>query len=224
MKNSGNLQKQPNLDSILNNIIRTLRNLTNYADYLDELKTAYHQQDQDALNQIFGKLDVKLTKVRKARSITTARDQNTWGDPEAHFQAVQREKVSDLEVEFSDNLGLFQLASLFQYQPVMAKKFSKMVQNRRDIRQMANDYPKSNKNNYYPKEAYDLAIARKKRFDLTMEFYDLIKLYDIAEAAEYTEGIKLVSKRLQKIAPLINPLNDIASAKLEKSSISFVKK
>ena len=107
MKNSGNLQKHPNLDSILNNIMRTLRNLPNYADYLDELKTAYHQQDQDALNQIFGKLDVKLTKVRKARSITTARDQNTWGDPEAHFQAVQREKVSDLEVEFSDNLGLF---------------------------------------------------------------------------------------------------------------------
>lgn len=224
MKNSGNLQKRPNLDSILNNIIRTLRNLPNYADYLNELKIAFNQQNQDALNQIFDKIDVELTKIRKGHSITIERSKNTWDNPDTHFQAVQREKVSDLEMEFADNLALFQLASLFQYQPVMAKKFSKMVQNRRDIRQMANDYPKSNKNNYYPKEAYDLAIESKKRFDLTMEFYDLIKLYGIAEAAEYTEGIKLVSKRLQKIATLINPLNDIASAKLEKSSISFVKK
>ena len=175
-----------------------IRNLPNYNTYSIELMNAVVKQDQNTINQIFNKIDEELRKIRKEKSITFERSQKMWNDPESHFRAVQLEKVTDLKMEFDDNLGLFQLANLVQYKPVMTITFTKMLKNLSDIRLRRTARSEKMWNN---PESHFKAIEAEKQADLENEITDLMSLYNIAQSANYTKGIELITNRLNKIAP-----------------------
>lgn len=174
-----------------------IRNLPNYNTYSIELMNAVDKQDQNTINQIFNKIDEELRKIRKEKSIPFERYRKMWDHPESYFRAVQLEEVTDLKMEFDDNLGLFQLANLVQYEPVMTITFIKMLKNLSDIRlrtarseKMGNDL-----------ESHFRAVEAAEQADLENEITDLMSLYNIAQSANYTKGIELITNRLNKIAP-----------------------
>ena len=178
-----------------------IRNLPNYNTYSIELMNAVIKQDQNTINQIFNKIDEELRKIRKEKSITFERSQKMWNDPESHFRAVQLEKVTDLKMEFDDNLGLFQLANLVQYGPVMTITFTKMLKNLSDIRLRTNIRTARSEKMWNNPESHFKAVEAEKQADLENEITDLMSLYNIAQSANYTKGIELITNRLNKIAP-----------------------
>ena len=178
-----------------------IRNLPNYNTYSIELMNAVVKQDQNTINQIFNKTDEELRKIRKEKSITFERSQKMWNDPESHFRAVQLEEVTDLKMEFDDNLGLFQLANLVQYEPVMTITFTKMLKNLSDIRLRTNIRTARNEKMWNNPESHFKAVEAEKQADLENEITDLMSLYNIAQSANYTKGIELITNRLNKIAP-----------------------
>ena len=178
-----------------------MRNLPNYNTYSIELMNAVVKQDQNTINQIFNKIDEELRKIRKEKSITFERSQKMWNDPESHFRAVQLEEVTDLKMEFDDNLGLFQLANLVQYEPVMTITFTKMLKNLSDIRLRTNIRTARNEKMWNNPESHFKAVEAEKQADLENEITDLMSLYNIAQSANYTKGIELITNRLNKIAP-----------------------
>lgn len=178
-----------------------IRNLPNYNTYSIELMNAVVKQDQNTINQIFNKIDEELRKIRKEKSITFERSQKMWDDPESHFRAVQLEEVTDLKIEFDDNLGLFQLANLVQYEPVMTITFTKMLKNLSDIRLRTNIRTARSEKMWNDSESHFKAVEAEKQADLENEITDLMSLYNIAQSANYTKGIELITNRLNKIAP-----------------------
>lgn len=178
-----------------------IRNLPNYNTYSIELMNAVVKQDQNTINQIFNKIDEELRKIRKEKSITFERSQKMWNDPESHFRAVQLEEVTDLKMEFDDNLGLFQLANLVQYEPVMTITFTKMLKNLSDIRLRTNIRTVLSEKMWNNPESHFKAVEAEKQADLENEITDLMSLYNIAQSANYTKGIELITNRLNKIAP-----------------------
>lgn len=178
-----------------------IRNLPNYNTYSIELMNAVVKQDQNTINQIFNKIDEELRKIRKEKSITFERSQKMWNDPESHFRAVQLEEVADLKMEFDDNLGLFQLANLVQYEPVMTITFTKMLKNLSDIRLRTNIRTARSEKMWNNPESHFKAVEAEKQADLENEITDLMSLYNIAQSANYTKGIELITNRLNKIAP-----------------------
>lgn len=183
-----------------------IRNLPNYNTYSIELMNAVVKQDQNTINQIFNKIDEELRKIRKEKSITFERSQKMWNDPESHFGAVQLEEVTDLKMEFDDNLGLFQLANLVQYEPVMTITFTKMLKNLSDIRLSdirlrTNIRTARSEKMWNNPESHFKAVESEKQADLENEITDLMSLYNIAQSANYTKGIELITNRLNKIAP-----------------------
>lgn len=178
-----------------------IRNLPNYNTYSIELMNAVVKQDQNTINQIFNKIDEELRKIRKEKSITFERSQKMWNDPESHFRAVQLEEVKDLKMEFDDNLGLFQLANLVQYEPVMTITFTKMLKNLSDIRLRTNIRTARSEKMWNDSESHFKAVEAEKQADLENEITDLMSLYNIAQSANYTKGIELITNRLNKIAP-----------------------
>lgn len=178
-----------------------IRNLPNYNTYSIELMNAVIKQDQNTINQIFNKIDEELRKIRKEKSITFERSQKMWNDPESHFKAVQLEEVTNLKMEFDDNLGLFQLANLVQYGPVMTITFTKMLKNLSDIRLRTNIRTARSEKMWNNPESHFKAVEAEKQADLENEITDLMSLYNIAQSANYTKGIELITNRLNKIAP-----------------------
>lgn len=178
-----------------------IRNLPNYNTYSIELMNAVVKQDQNTINQIFNKIDEELRKIRKEKSITFERSQKMWNDPESHFRALQLEEVTDLKMEFDDNLGLFQLANLAQYEPVMTITFTKMLKNLSDIRLRTNIRTARSEKMWNNPESHFKAVGAEKQADLENEITDLMSLYNIAQSANYTKGIELITNRLNKIAP-----------------------
>lgn len=178
-----------------------IRNLPNYNTYSIELMNAVVKQDQNTINQIFNKIDEELRKIRKEKSITFERSQKMWNDPESHFRAVQLEEVTNLKMEFDDNLGLFQLANLVQYGPVMTITFTKMLKNLSDIRLRTNIRTARSEKMWNNPESHFKAVEAEKQADLENEITDLMSLYNIAQSANYTKGIELITNRLNKIAP-----------------------
>lgn len=178
-----------------------IRNLPNYNTYSIELMNAVVKQDQNTINQIFNKIDEELRKIRKEKSISFERSQKMWNDPESHFRAVQLEEVTDLKMEFDDNLGLFQLANLVQYEPVMTITFTKMLKNLSDIRLRTNIRTARSEKMWNNPESHFKAVEAEKQADLENEITDLMSLYNIAQSANYTKGIELITNRLNKIAP-----------------------
>lgn len=178
-----------------------IRNLPNYNTYSIELMNAVVKEDQNTINQIFNKIDEELRKIRKEKSITFERSQKMWNDPESHFRAVQLEEVTDLKMEFDDNLGLFQLANLVQYEPVMTITFTKMLKNLSDIRLRTNIRTALSEKMWNNPESHFKAVEAEKQADLENEITDLMSLYNIAQSANYTKGIELITNRLNKIAP-----------------------
>ncbi len=178
-----------------------IRNLPNYNTYSIELMNAVVKQDQNTINQIFNKIDEELRKIRKEKSISFERSQKMWNDPESHFRAVQLEEVTDLKMEFDDNLGLFQLANLVQYEPVMTITFTKMLKNLSDIRLRTNIRTALSEKMWNDPESHFKAVEAEKQADLENEITDLMSLYNIAQSANYTKGIELITNRLNKIAP-----------------------
>lgn len=178
-----------------------IRNLPNYNTYSIELMNAVVKQDQNTINQIFNKIDEELRKIRKEKSITFERSQKMWDDSESHFRAVQLEEVTDLKMEFDDNLGLFQLANLVQYEPVMTITFTKMLKNLSDIRLRTNIRTARSEKTWNDSESHFKAVEAEKQADLENEITDLMSLYNIAQSANYTKGIELITNRLNKIAP-----------------------
>lgn len=178
-----------------------IRNLPNYNTYSIELMNAVVKQDQNTINQIFNKIDEELRKIRKEKSITFERSQKMLDDPESHFRAVQLEEVTDLKMEFDDNLGLFQLANLVQYEPVMTTTFTKMLKNLSDIRLKTNIRTARSEKMWNDSESHFKAVEAEKQADLENEITDLMSLYNIAQSANYTKGIELITNRLNKIAP-----------------------
>ena len=178
-----------------------IRNLPNYNTYSIELMNAVVKQDQNTINQIFIKIDGELRKIRKEKSITFERSQKMWNDPESHFRAVQLEEVTDLKMEFDDNLGLFQLANLVQYKPFMTITFTKMLKNLSDIRLRTNIRTARSEKTWNDSESHFKAVEAEKQADLENEITDLMSLYNIAQSANYTKGIELITNRLNKIAP-----------------------
>lgn len=178
-----------------------IRNLPNYNTYSIELMNAVVKQNQNTINQIFNKIDEELRKIRKEKSITFERSQKMWNDPESHFRAVQLEEVTDLKMEFDDNLGLFQLANLVHYEPVMAITFTKMLKNLSDIRLRTNIRTARSEKMWKNPESHFKAVEAEKQADLENEITDLMSLYNIAQSANYTKGIELITNRLNKIAP-----------------------
>lgn len=178
-----------------------IRNLPNYNTYSIELMNAVVKQDQNTINQIFNKIDEELRKIRKEKSISFERSQKMWNDPESHFRAVQLEEVTDLKMEFDDNLGLFQLANLVQYEPVMTITFTKMLKNLSDIRLRTNIRTARSEKMWNNPESHFKAAEAEKQADLENEITDLMSLYNIAQSANYTKGIELITNRLNKIAP-----------------------
>lgn len=192
----------------------TLLNL--HGDYLTKLNAAYKQQDQDALNRIFSKIGVELMEIRKSRNISslTRLDKTP--------EAMRNRKMIDLEIEFSDNLGLFYLASLFQYQPEMDKRFHKMVQNRKDKRESTNDwyYTERNKKTWDNLEIHLRRVQRERQLEATAELSDLMRLYDIAKFVGHQKGVTLISNRVQEITSSLADSNSSFS----KDTTTFVKK
>lgn len=178
-----------------------IRNLPNYNTYSIELMNAVVKQDQNTINQIFIKIDEELRKIRKEKSITFERSQKMCDDPESHFRAVQLEEVTDLKTEFDDNLWLFQLANLVQYKPVMTITFTKMLKNLSDIRLRTNIRTARSEKMWNDSESHFKAVEAEKQADLENEITDLMSLYNIAQSANYTKGIELITNRLNKIAP-----------------------
>lgn len=178
-----------------------IRNLPNYNTYSIELMNAVVKEDQNTINQIFNKIDEELRKIRKEKSISFERSQKMWNDPESHFRAVQLEEVTDLKMEFDDNLGLFQLANLVQYEPVMTITFTKMLKNLSDIRLRTNIRTARSEKMWNNPESHFKAVEAEKQADLENEITDLMSLYNIAQSANYTKGIELITNRLNKIAP-----------------------
>ena len=178
-----------------------IRNLPNYNTYSIELMNAVVKQDQNTINQIFNKIDEELRKIRKEKSISFERSQKMWNDPESHFRAVQLEEVTDLKMEFDDNLGLFQLANLVQYEPFMTITFTKMLKNLSDIRLRTNIRTALSEKMWNNPESHFKAVEAEKQADLENEITDLMSLYNIAQSANYTKGIELITNRLNKIAP-----------------------
>ena len=253
----------------MENNIEALRSLPIPANYLEELKKAYYQKDPDAFRRTFSKIAKELEKA-----IRNYKDNNIYeGNPIAYTQFVpgqkivyleaeyennlvlfqiasifqyqegmamqfdkmvrnredirqennrgtfKSDKISYLETEFEDNLALFQIASLFQYQEGMAKQFDKMDQNCRDIRREKRDSFKSKKNTWSNPETYALSVQYEKTFALEMELADLRKLHSIATSAGYTEGAESVFIRIQKINSSIETPSELGQA-----PISFVRK
>lgn len=124
-----------------------------------------------------------------------------WNDPESHFRAVQLEEVTDLKMEFDDNLGLFQLANLVQYEPFMTITFTKMLKNLSDIRLRTNIRTTRSEKMWNNPESHFKAVEAEKQADLENEITDLMSLYNFAQSANYTKGIELITNRLNKIAP-----------------------
>lgn len=178
-----------------------IRNLPNYNTYSIELMNAVVKEDQNTINQIFNKIDEELRKIRKEKSITFERSQKMWNDPESHLMAVQLEEVTDLKMEFDDNLGLFQLANLVQYEPVMTITFTKMLKNLSDIRLRTNIRTARSEKMWNNPESHFKAVEAEKQADLENEITDLMSLYNIAQSVNYTKGIELITNRLNKIAP-----------------------
>ena len=178
-----------------------IRNLPNYNTYSIELMNAVVKQDQNTINQIFNKIDEELRKIRKEKSITFERSQKMWNDPESYFRAVELEEVTDLKMEFDDNLGLFQLANLVQYKPFMTITFTKMLKNLSDIRLRTNIRTTRSEKMWNNPESHFKAVEAEKQADLENEITDLMSLYNIAQSANYTKGIELITNRLNKIAP-----------------------
>lgn len=178
-----------------------IKKLPNYNTYLIELMNAVVKQDQNTINKIFSKIDAELKKIREEKSVTYERSQKMWNDPKSHFRAVEREEVADLKMEFNDNLGLFQLASLVQYEPVMTIEFTKMLKNLSDIRQRTNIRTARNEKMWNDPESHFKTVELEEVADLKNEITDLMSLYNIAQSANYTQGIELITNRLNKIAP-----------------------
>ena len=104
-------------------------------------------------------------------------------------------------MEFDDNLGLFQLANLVQYEPVMTITFTKMLKNLSDIRLRTNIRTARSEKMWNNPESHFKAVEAEKQADLENEITDLMSLYNIAQSANYTKGIELITNRLNKIAP-----------------------
>lgn len=181
--------------------VANLQKLPNYNTYLLELMSAINKEDKNAINKIFNTIDFELLKIRSAKSVRTARSEKMWNDPESYFRAVEQEQVVDLKMEFDDNLGLFQLASLVQYEPVMTIEFAKMLKNLSDIRQRTNIRKARSEKKWNDPESHFKAVQAEKQEDLKNEITDLMSLYNIAQSANYTQGIELITNRLNEIAP-----------------------
>lgn len=61
-------------------------------------------------------------------------------------------------------------------------------------------------------ESHFRAVEAEKQADLENEITDLMSLYNIAQSANYTKGIELITNRLNKIAP------DLADSLIPKNS------
>ena len=181
--------------------VKILQKLSNYNTYLLDLINAINKQDQNTIIQVFNKIDEELMEIRKKMSVTTERSQKMWNDPEVHFRAVQAEEVSDLRMEFDDDLGLFQLASLINYKPVMTIEFVKMIQILSDIRQRTSIRKERSKVYWSDPESHFKGVQQEWAEDLKNEVTDLMSLYNIAKTSNYTEGIELITSRLNAIAP-----------------------
>lgn len=177
-----------------------IKNLPNYNTHLIELMNAVDKKDQNTVIQIFDKIDAELKKIREEKSVTFERSKMKWDDPKLHFKAVELEEVADLKMEFDDNLGLFQLASLVQCEPVMTKKFTKMIENLSDIRQRTNIRTARSEIKWNDSESHFKAVEQEETADLKNEITDLMSLYNIAQSANYTQGIQLITNGLNKIA------------------------
>lgn len=181
--------------------IKFLKKLSNANDYLTELMTASNNGDETVIGQIFEELEKKLKIIREQASIRIEREKIMWNNPESHFRQVQSEEIRDLQMEFEDRLDLFKLASLYKYEPAMTFEFAKMLQNLNDIRERSSIRIERNKIMWNDPESHFRQVQLEEGMDSRNEILDLLKLYEVAKAANFSEGIELISSKLGGVSP-----------------------
>ncbi len=183
--------------------LESLKKLEKYnKKYYDELLMAYvDKKDEKKIGELLTQIDLELKNIRKLTSPKWARNQKSWNDPESHFREIEYEEVMDLKKEFDDNLDLFRLASFVNYKPVMTTKFVIMIKNLSDIRQRTNIRTARSEKMWNDPQAHLMAVKQEEAADLKNEITDLMNLYNIAISENHTEGVELITSRLNKIAP-----------------------
>ena len=190
--------------------LKIIRKLPNSTEYLTKLITAANAGDEGTIGEVFEKLEQELKKIREESSITFERSKNKWNDPETHFRQVQVEETRDLQNEFEDRMDLFKLASMCNYEPIMAFEFAKMIQNLADIRERRSIRFERNKIMWNDPEAHFRKAQVEENMDAQKEISDLFRLYKVAKSANYTAGMELISSKLGGITPnMIDSLSEI---------------
>lgn len=190
--------------------LKIIRKLHNSTEDLTKLITAANAGDEATIGEVFEKLEQELKKIRKESSITFERSKNMWNDPEAHFAAVRAEETRDLQNEFEDRMDLFKLASMCNYEPIMAFEFAKMIQNLADIRERRSIRFERNKIMWNDPEAHFRRVQVEENEDVKKEISDLFRLYKVAKSANYTAGMEVISSKLGEITPdMIDSLSEI---------------
>ena len=111
------------------------------------------------------------------------------------------DSVSNLRLEFNDNLDLFKIACVCKLDSVAATRFSIMIDILKSIRKKTADRTERSKKIWADDNEHELSVRREKRADLIREATDLIKLYDVALECDYKDGMDLVLAKLNVISP-----------------------
>ena len=107
-------------------------------------------------------------------------------------------------------MDLFKLASMCNYEPIMAFEFAKMIQNLADIRERRSIRFERNKIMWNDPEAHFRKVQVEENMDAQKEISDLFRLYKVAKSANYTAGMELISSKLGGITPdMIDSLSEI---------------
>lgn len=111
------------------------------------------------------------------------------------------DSIFGMRLEFNDNLDLFKIACVSEFDEVAAVKFSMMIDILKSIRKKTSDRTERSKKIWTDDAEHEKGIRREKRADLMKKATDLIKLYDVALECKYKDGMDLVLAKLNVISP-----------------------
>lgn len=111
------------------------------------------------------------------------------------------DSIFGMRLEFNDNLDLFKIACVSEFDEIAAVKFSTMIDILKRIRKKTADRTERSKKIWTDDTEHEKGIRREKRADLMKEATDLIKLYDVALECKYKDGMDLILAKLNVISP-----------------------
>lgn len=185
----------------MKDIIKVLEKIPSSNELILELVSCVSNFDADLISNFFDNIDKCVIENRRKMFARFHQTYKMWDSPEGHAISIKSKEVVELRVEFDDNLGLFKLGKLANFEPFMKLKFEQMIQNLSDIRERTSIRTERDKIVWDDPLVHFKMIEAEKMKDIEDERCDLIYLYNIANESCYDEGMNMIIDKLATVDP-----------------------